>query len=529
MPLVQVRVAREDAAAAESALDRAMKTKDAEAITEFNAIAARHGTDQAFQIELVKAVGVKKIITFGDFMREHGERFDRPATDPDLRAQTITHIGTAIVKAGNPVYDGDLPGFYSQNARDWRPAYYAELKTAGHTRFTAEPFGSITEDPKGEVYGYQILGEYLYAGGQTGAKAGQALAGDVGVDMVAWDRDGLAANEQWSATQSQALLGQRSLVGRDTPGSVDPIAGLLATIGKDKYAAQELLLHPFESPGNAELGLEYLMDPRRTENIPTQFDSEYGKQLGDAIYAGDGDRTNERSTQVAQVALKSYATFLLKKNPKSTQWSKFALGGGFERAEGDSTYGDESPGLRLPLALVTAHHIEDVQFASRGATTKSDNPWQQTQAQGVHEVSLTKEQYYAILKDFAADRPEDLKKMDPDHLNAAQVVTGAQFAYGAATIQRYTLDPQKLVGLSAQRRLEEEKDARVRYLTVASLQQNALTEKVSQLGTGLVSIGKDQDEAEGFSKALVEKRGRHVSGGELDKVPGRWHGGGPGL
>ncbi len=518
MPLVRVRVAREDAAAAEAALDRAMKSSDPDDIAEFNAIADRHSTDQAFQIELVKAVGVKKFVTFGDFMREHGGRFDRP--DADMRAQTITHIGTAIVRAGNPAYDGDLPGFYSQNARDWRPSYYAELKTAGRTRYTAEAFGVMTEDPNGHLYGYQILGEYLSAGGQAGARAGEAMAGDVGVDMISWDREGLAANEQWSASQSQGLSGQRSMLGKDTSASVDPIAGLLATVDKDKYAAQELLLHKFESPGKAELGVEYLMDPRRAENVPTWLDPNYGKHLGEAIYVGDGDRTNARSTEVAQFALKAYAEHLMKKSPEATQWSKLSLGEGLERVEGESTYGDERPGLRVPLALVTAHHIEDVQFSSQGTHAPKEDSSTQLQAQGVYQVALSEPEYHAILHDFAADRPEDLKKLDPQHLNAAQIVTGAQLAYGAAKIEQYTLDPEELVGLSPERRQTEEKEAREKYLGAAVIQQDALTETVAQLGGGLVSIGKEKDEAEAFSKALVEKGVGMVPVDIVTKAPG---------
>ncbi|MGL5830315.1 MAG: hypothetical protein ACRC0L_12210, partial [Angustibacter sp.] len=210
----------------------------------------------------------------------------------------------------------------------------------------------------------------------------------------------------------------------------------------------------------------------------------------------------------------------MKKRPKSTDLAKIAMSGGFDRPEGDSIYGDERPGLRLPLAMVMAHHIGDVQFASRGDVDVSGKPSTENEGEGVFKISLSQDEYHAILQDLAADRPGDVAKLDPEHLNAAQVITGAQLAYGATAMQRFATDPQELAKLSPEDRQDEEQRARADYLAFAANQQKALVESISHLGAGLVAIGRKKDEAEAFSKAMVEMGAGILPVDMVSKSPG---------
>ncbi|MGL5829090.1 MAG: hypothetical protein ACRC0L_05920, partial [Angustibacter sp.] len=202
LPLVRVRVrvAREDAAAAEELMDRVLAAgdqADPADVAELNAVMGRHATDQVFHIEFMKAVGVKKVARFGEYLRVNGDLFDRPIAEVDMRVEVVRHIGVSLVRAGTVGYDGDLPEFYLPDVRQWRQEYYVELKAAGRTRYSHRLTGLVTEDPRGGVYGYHMLGGYFYEAGKDGVKMSTSFAGDVGVDMVQWEREGLAGGGKW--------------------------------------------------------------------------------------------------------------------------------------------------------------------------------------------------------------------------------------------------------------------------------------------------------------------------------------------
>ncbi|MGL5829507.1 MAG: hypothetical protein ACRC0L_08055, partial [Angustibacter sp.] len=494
-----------DAVAAVRALEGVMASGSAADVAAFNVVAGRRATDQLYHIEFVRAMGVAKLVAFGEFLRDHGGRFENPETGANLRVETAKNVGVSIVRAGNEGYDRALPVGGAQRVRGWRAGYYAQLKAVGRTRYSADAMGGLRPDSSGLLHGYHILGEYFYAAGATGARAGLSFAADVGVDMASWDREGIEDGRAWSARGSQVQLGQHSMVGPDTPGSVDAISGLLATLRGDRPAAQKVLLHPLDTgAGKTEAVLTHLLSPQRTANIPTGLDPEYGRQLGEAIYSASGDATDQQSTRVAHDALNHYARYVGQRGRK-TLGPSLAGNNQHRRSGGGSTYGDERPGLRRPMAQTFAHHIADFQEhdSKNGPVYVGDQPpWVRQDGEKLHHVFLTKKQYEALLREFPRDRPGDLAELDPRNPNAMQIVLGAQMAYDARLLN--TADSM-VKFLPTQSPLERQKRTRDQVIRVAKDQRGVLRNMIVVAGEGYVEIGKNREEAKKFIKGIFEK------------------------
>ncbi|MGC0416817.1 DUF6571 family protein [Embleya sp. AB8] len=156
------------------------------------------------------------------------------------------------------------------------------LKEAGRSRTFV-----LDGIPKHYLYGYQLLGNLLHQGDYD-----KQFLGDVGKDMVAFDRKGYDPHEQ------VPLMGDDYPLMHDGAGHTgrgfDPMGGLMDALGRNPGAAEQVL-----DPASGD-NLHYLMKQRDwgPETGPGSPANEFGKAF-EAATTGHpaGDPTSGRHTE----------------------------------------------------------------------------------------------------------------------------------------------------------------------------------------------------------------------------------------
>ncbi|MGL5827958.1 MAG: hypothetical protein ACRC0L_00120, partial [Angustibacter sp.] len=362
-PLLRMRSARQDAAAAAPLIERAI-TGDAAAAEELKRRFGGRADDPYFAYELTSRLGPEKIVAMGAqaALLSVGGSVD----DPDIagRAWACMFLGRSNAAASESRRYTDTPPTYRAQVASWRQKVYLPgLVEQGKQTFTLDGAGNPVPGSSGELSGFQIIGNLVGLGAEAGVSPGPEFMTVVGGGLAKWEY-GILTDSKSDHGLSRDMT-PPNLPGVGRAAAADPTSGFLAAGKIDRPAAQALLMIPVTTEEPVRRYGEVLLMPMRyTQQGYTNLDG--GKAIAEVFTVADCDDRDRAGSQLASDFLNGYADGLTKDSP--------SLGKAVTQV-GGSPYGEKFPAFRLTAAKMMAHHIADYQgMGTIGKMASGVNP-----------------------------------------------------------------------------------------------------------------------------------------------------------
>ncbi len=503
-PLLRMRQAREDATAAVPLIERAMRGDEA-AAAELKEKFGGKADDPYFAYEVTSQLGPEKLVSMAAqaALLSVGNSVDDPAVAG--QAWAGAYLGRANAVASDSRRFAQSPPEFRDQVATWRRTLYLPgLVEVGKQTFTLDRQGNPVPGEPGDLSGFQVIGNVVGLGAQSGLSPGPEFMTVVGGGLAKWEYGKLTDPDDGPGLSRD--LAPPHLPGVSEQIAADPASGFLAAGQLDRPAAKALLIAPASTEEPVRRYGEVLLMPKRyTQDGYSNLDG--GQAVADAFSLADTDDRDQVSTQLASDFINGYGAALTEDPPT------FSVPAG---QVGGNGYGEKFPAYRHTAATMMSHHIADYQGVGTG--TSGENPVKgEDESVGEYRDRLKtteeelREQWVHLTRRPDADSPWKLgitnyrktaaivgeigmdgplsEANKPGQANAGQVLLTAQMAYR----------DQELVRL-----MREDS-----HSALAATQATATTGYfLTALAKGRMAVGVEQDavarEQQAFIKTWVD-------------------------